>query len=520
MLPPQRCSVEAMVQSDCSSERSDHLNDSPVYYFRIRGRSFAYATCSARCASLDDCSLSVLPEAEGCRVAHLPRKYAAAYSASETRSAIRQGLEFLAQSESTAVRKPRRHGIQGSINTVSLHVAHDCNMRCEYCYASGGSFGDTRVLMSQEMVCKALDFAFSHSNAKEGIHVGFFGGEPLLNFDVMTRGVEYARKLAAEQNRQVEFSVVTNATLLTPRIMHYLSAHGFSVIFSIDGPAGIHDRHRRTANGKRSHARILRNILEYSRNYSSDFTVRGTFTRATPNFSEQVLFLNDLGFRAVSVEEAQLNARHPLSITTSSELMRVKAEYDKLADAYLDRFRRGEQLHFYCFENCLRDIIQPDVRLTACGAGSSTIAVAPDGRVFPCFESVVEPENCIGHVDSGFDARRRLRFQRVHVDSFRPCRECWLKYYCGGGCRCFNIRYNRSIAIPHEPNCELIKYRYMISAWILSEIAAEGRQAVERLMCDLGMRTPVVPMSHGGHGGHSRDTSGITCQKSKRVRSG
>jgi uncharacterized protein len=341
--------------------------------------------------------------------------------------------------------------------------------------------------MSRQIMQKAIDFTFAHSGDSKSVNIGFFGGEALLNFKLICEAVEYAKKEANTLNKRVTFSLASNATLLTAGIMDFISRENFSLLFSLDGPQKIHDRMRISRNGENTHSVVLRKIKKYARGYSESFTVRGTFTKTTPNFSEQVIYLNDQGFKSISVEPAQLAENNPHSISNYSDMQRIMLEYDKLADIYLERIRKGKPLHFFHFDNCLRKLLNPSPSHTECGAGSGYIAVAPDGNIFPCFESVAERKNSIGNINSGFYMRKRIVFQRMHVDAKKECRDCWIKYYCGGGCHAFNIRYNYDINIPYKPQCEFIKYRFKLAVWLLSEISAAGEKAINTLEKHIGI---------------------------------
>lgn len=461
-----------------------------VYFFTIRGKYFAYDVQSTACVALDSIGLTMLPEMLSGDREGLEEKYAHTYPKSQLGACIKQCRELLSNGIFSAKSNPYRHRIQKNVSSVCLHISHKCNLNCEYCYADAGTFGREAMLMSREMMLKAIDFAFAHSGDLGRLNITFFGGEPLLNFKLIREGVGYAKEQAEKFNKKVTFGMTSNATLLTPGIMDFIRQEDFSLIFSIDGPKKIHNRMRKFPTGKGSHARVIKNIGEYLRHYSDDFTARATFTRTTPNFSEQVLFLNGQGFENVSVEPAQLDAVHPHSISTQSEILRVKLEYDSLADIYLERFDKDKPLHFFHFDYDLRKLLNPQPIHTQCGAGDGFISIIPDGSIFPCFEMVVEEENCIGNVDSGFDVKKRKRFQRMHADVKKICRECWAKYICGGGCHAFNIRYNNNIKIPYKPYCEFMKYRSMLSAWILSEIKVRGEEAVEKLKKHLHIARP------------------------------
>ena len=464
-----------------------------VHFFSVRNRSFAFDIHTTACVEVDDVGLSVLREMLSGAREGLDVKYAGVYPKAAVRASQRECRDLLSTKALGAGPIPYRHRRQDALLAVSLHIAHDCNLRCAYCYADAGTFGRKRTVMDHETMIRAIDFTFEHSAQNPSLNIGFFGGEPLLRFPLIREGVRYAREQARKRDKKVSFSMTSNATLLSPAVMEFISREGFSLIFSLDGPQRIHDRMRTNRAGRGTHRRVLANIKEYARRYSPSFTVRGTFTRTTPDFADQVVFLNRQGFKSVSVEPAQLDDEHPHGLSTEADLLRVRLEYDRLAELYVRRFREGRPLHFFHFDYALGRLLQPRPQHTQCGAGAGFIAVAPDGRVFPCFEAVVEEHNCIGHIDTGMDPEKRRTFQRMHADRRRGCRACWLRYHCGGGCHAFNIRYNDDIHEPYRPYCVFAEHRLMLSAWILAEISQSGPEAVERL------KRHVLPVRGGIH---------------------
>jgi len=457
------------------------MQDNGIRFFSIRDKYFAYDINTTHCVELDDIALTILPELLSGTCKNLEKKYAHVYPKSQLNKCIEECSVLLDNGNFGIKLSPYKHRIQNNTSSVCLHVAHECNLNCKYCYADAGSFGGNRSFMSREVMTKAIDFTFANSGDSKKINIGFFGGEPLLNFALIRDAVEYAKKQEDRTNKKVTFSLASNGILLTPQIMDFIHQENFSLLFSLDGPKDIHNQMRRFANGKSTHSIILKNLRKYLQHYSQNFTVRGTFTRTTPNFSKQVLFLNKQRFKSISVEPVQLDVANPHSISTDGEINRIMYEYDKLADIYLNRFCKDEPILFFHFDTYLKKLLYPQPTHTECGAGGGYVAITPDGRIFPCFEAVVEGENCIGHIDSGFDRRKRKIFQRMHVDAKKECRECWIKYACGGGCHAFNIRYNNDIAMPYKPHCKFIKYRFKLSAWILSKIIERGEGAIEKL---------------------------------------
>lgn len=452
-----------------------------IYFFCVMGRYFAFDVNTTFCTELDSIALSVLPELMSGTGDNLAKKYANVYPTQQLHECITECKNLLDNTSFGTMPSRYHHQIQDAVTTVCLHVAHHCNLNCEYCYADTGSFGGTRRLMSRQIMMQAVDLTFARSGNHKKVNVGFFGGEPLINFKLIRECVEYAKGKANELNKQVTFSMASNAVLLTPNIMDFLARENFSLLFSLDGPQHVHDRMRKTRNGRKTHALVLRNIKRFAKIYPGEFTVRGTFTRTTPNFSEQVLFLNEHGFKSVAVEPAQLAENSPHSITSMGDIARIMYEYDKLAGIYLERFNKGNPIYFYHFDDCLRKLLRPRPVHTECGAGSGYIAVTPDGKIFPCFEAVAEKENCIGHINTGFNKQKRKTFQRMHADVKKECRSCWMKYACGGGCHAFNIRFNRNIEAPYKIHCEFIKHRFKLSAWILAEIMDKGEKSVKAL---------------------------------------
>ena len=452
-----------------------------IKFFSIRDKYFAYDVNNTNCVELDSIALTILPELLTGTRNDLEKKYFHIYSKRSLSRCLKECKELIDKQILGSKAIPYRHNAVNGLSSICLHVAHDCNMRCEYCYADTGSFGRDRMLMSNDVMTRSIDFAFTNSGDSEELSIGFFGGEPLLNFRLIYDAVEYSKKCASKFDKQLDFRLTTNATLLTPDIMEFLSRENFSLLFSIDGTRKIHDRMRKFIGGKASYDIALKNIKTYSRNYSGSFAVRGTFTRTTPNFSEQVLFLNKLGFKRVSVEPAQLDSNHLHSISSCGELMRIKYEYDRMSDIYLERFNNDKPLHFFHFDHFLQKLLQPRACHSECGSGAGLISITPDGRIYPCFEAVVETENCIGHIDTGFDQEKRKVFQQMYVDRREGCKECWIRYFCGGGCNAFNIRYNHNIHDPYIPHCELTKYRFKLACWILSEIVGNGRPAINKL---------------------------------------
>lgn len=458
-----------------------------VHLFTMRGRHFACHVDSSACVEIDSLASQLLPSIIQDGDTRLPSSVRDDYSPQDIDQCVRECRQLLDEGLFSRSAQPYTHQIYGNVSAATLHISHDCNLACTYCYADTGSFGKPRGLMRAEVVTKAIDYVFAHAPKEGEISIGFFGGEPLMNIDGIRKAVAHAKARAAAAGLGVSFSMTSNATLLTDDIMQMLRDEKFSLIFSLDGPPGVHDQMRKARGGRGTHARVLQRIQAYRERYGGSFTVRGTFTAATPRFSEQVVYLNEQGFTDISVEPAQLDASNPAAITTAKQIDEIKEEYERLADIFLAWFDQGRFLHFFHFEKGLRALLKPHPMYTECGAGAGFIAITPEGKIFPCFEAVVEDENCIGDIESGFDAVKRSVFQAMHVELKETCRSCWVKHACGGGCHAFNIRYNGAINEPYQAHCELIRHRFMTCAWLLAEINDRGKPAMRRLWKELGV---------------------------------
>lgn len=466
-----------------------------IHLFTMRGRHFACHVDSSACVEIDSLASRLLPSIIEGKSPTLENPPIDQCSPEEIDRCTRECRRLLNEGPFSRPVQPYTHQIQNDVLAATLHISHDCNLACAYCYADTGAFGKTRRLMTPDVIRKAIDYVFAHASKEGNINIGFFGGEPLMNFEGIREGVAYAKACAECSGRTVSFSMTSNATLLTDKVMKMLSEEKFSLIFSLDGPPDVHDKMRRARGGRGTHARVLDKIHSYARRYNGDFTVRGTFTAATPKFSEQVVYLNEQGFTSISVEPAQLDPSHPAAIVTAEQIDEIKAEYERLAEVFLEWFGQGRFLHIFHFEQGLRRLLKPHPMYTECGAGGGFIAVTPEGQIYPCFEAVVENENCIGDIESGFDAQKRSVFQAMHVERKEVCRFCWVKHACGGGCHAFNIRYNGAIDKPYRPHCEFIRHRFMICAWLLAEINDRGEAAIQRLCEGLGVSLAPEPVA-------------------------
>ena len=365
----------------------------------------------------------------------------------------RQGLLFSPEGE----HKPAVYS--GIIKSMCLNVSHLCNLRCEYCFADGGTYNGAAENMSLDVALNAIDMIVSKSANRHNLEVDFFGGEPLLNFDVVKKTVEYARSIEKAHNKNFRFTITTNAMLLNDEIIDFFNKEMYNVVVSIDGRRSVHDCVRKTASGKGSFDTAIKNALRFKQLRKGQYYIRGTYTALNKDFSKDVLFLNDLGFDQLSIEPVVLPENHRLAIK-KEDIEQLKAEYDKLAEAYVER-RKGEK--WFNFFHFMLDIYNgpcESKRLVGCGAGNDYVAVAPNGNIYPCHQFDGEKDYVIGNVlDGTFNTEIPKFFAENNLLKKDKCRNCWAKYYCSGGCAANAIKYGGGINKPYELSCELMRKR-------------------------------------------------------------
>lgn len=346
------------------------------------------------------------------------------------------------------------------IKAMCLNVSHDCNLRCEYCFAGKGDYQQGRMVMSAETGKKAIDFLIARSEERQHLEVDFFGGEPLINFDVVKEVLEYARAQEQAHNKHFRFTITTNGLLLDEEKIAYINENMDNVVLSLDGRKAVNDRVRARVDGSGCYESIVPRFqrLVESRG-SKEYYVRGTFTRYNKDFAQDVEALAKMGFDQVSVEPVVAAPSMPYALT-EEDLPEVFAEYERLADQLVERERKGRFVNFFHF---MLDLDQGPCaikRLRGCGCGNEYVAVTPDGDVYPCHQFIGHEDWKMGSVhDGSFDEVAKERFSRATVYDKEDCRECWAKFYCSGGCNANNMQYGGDILKPFTLSCEMEKKR-------------------------------------------------------------
>ncbi|NLM51945.1 MAG: thioether cross-link-forming SCIFF peptide maturase [Firmicutes bacterium] len=357
-------------------------------------------------------------------------------------------------------KRPLNLTTDGAIKALCLHLAHECNLRCKYCFANKGHYGGTRGLMPLETAYAAVDFLLQNSKNRRHCEIDFFGGEPLLNFSVMKKTIAYGREKAAQMGKILKFTVTTNAFALPPEVIQYLNAEEISVVLSLDGRQKVHDAMRVQPDGSGSWQEVLRNckIVVAGRNHNN-YYLRGTYTRHNLDFTEDVKEMYRQGFRLLSLEPAVLPQESEEALRPE-DLPVIFAEYEKLAAQIWQWEEQGEQVFFFHFELDLHQGPCAKKRALGCGAGSSYLAVTPDGKLYPCHQFAGEEDFCVGNVFTGIQVEDTLqRFQAVDSVEKEACRNCFARYFCGGGCHAAAWLQNKDLNIPYDFGCQLHRKR-------------------------------------------------------------
>lgn len=356
--------------------------------------------------------------------------------------------------------KYAKYSVAAPVKAMCLHIAHDCNLRCQYCFASTGDFGEGRKLMTFETGKKAIDFMLENSKDRRNLELDFFGGEPLMNFDVVKQIVLYARSREKEYNKNFRFTITTNGMLLDDKKADFINEQMSNVVLSVDGRKEVNDRMRKRVDGTGCYDKIIPQFKSLvAKRGDKDYYVRGTYTKYNLDFSNDVVHLYEEGFDQVSVEPVIGNADEPYAIT-EKELPAIFAEYETLMDKLLEINKDKFRCNFFHF---MLDLDQGPCaikRLRGCGSGNEYVAVTPDGDIYPCHQFVGHPEYKMGNIDDGtFNMDIKKEFAGAHVYSKPECRKCWAKFYCSGGCNANNYIYEGDIHKAHKLSCQLMKKR-------------------------------------------------------------
>ncbi|MEG1240375.1 MAG: thioether cross-link-forming SCIFF peptide maturase [Oscillospiraceae bacterium] len=343
------------------------------------------------------------------------------------------------------------------IKALCLHVSHDCNLRCRYCFASTGDFGTGhRLTMDFETAKRAIDFVIEKSGSRRNIEVDFFGGEPLMAMDTVKKTVAYARSIEEEHGKCFRFTITTNGVLLDDENIAYINKEMSNAVLSLDGRPAVNDYMRKTINGKGSYDTIVPKFKKLvDGRGDKDYYLRGTFTHNNLDFAADVTHVASLGFRNISVEPVVSEPECSWALQ-DDDIPTILAEYEKLAEELKGR----DDINFFHFNVDLAQGPCVIKRMRGCGAGCEYVAVTPEGDLYPCHQFVGNAEYKLGNVFEGtFDHALSDKFAELNIYTREDCKTCWARFYCSGGCSASNLLVNGDIKKPHHVGCELEKKR-------------------------------------------------------------
>ncbi len=348
----------------------------------------------------------------------------------------------------------------GVVKALCLHVAHTCNLNCSYCFASQGKYHGDRALMSFEVGKQALDFLVAHSGSRHNLEVDFFGGEPLMNWDVVKRLVAYARSIEKEKNKRFRFTLTTNGVLIDDDVIDFANREMHNVVLSLDGRKEVHDRFRKDFAGNGSWERIVPKFQKLvAARGGKNYYMRGTFTHANPDFLQDIKEMLSLGFTELSMEPVVAAPGDP-SALTEEDLPVVLEQYEKLAQLMLERHREGKDFTFYHYMIDLKGGPCIYKRISGCGSGTEYMAVTPWGDLYPCHQFVGEEAFRLGTVWDGVtNASVQDEFYACNVYTRPECKDCWAKLYCSGGCAANAYHATGSVNGTYEYGCRLFRKR-------------------------------------------------------------
>lgn len=471
-------------------ERAARRED--LHWFSYRERAFLLDANSGAVCEIDRVALALLESlaVTGGNASEAQARVARAFSAAEAAEAWdeldelhRRGLflgpDPLARLDPGLGSQPESNGKAASwpgttwTKAICLNVAHACNLRCRYCFAGQGRFGGGPQLMSWEVGRAAVDFLLAQAPPGADLEIDFFGGEPLLNFALVRSLILYGLAKSRAEGKALRFTLTTNGLLLDEEKLAFLNEHEVQLILSLDGRPEVHDRCRLLPGSGGSYGAVLPQILRaVASRQGRNYFIRGTFTRYNLDFSRDVAHLLSLGLREISLEPVVADPEEDYALRPE-DLPALTLEYDRLVQLFLDELSAGRPFTFFHFQVDLEPGLCLPKRLQGCGAGHQYLAVTPAGEIYPCHQFVGRREFCLGSLAEGItNSRLKEQFAALNVLA-KPCRSCWARYFCGGGCHAANLSYGGSLTKPYELGCALMKKRLECAIYLR---AAQNRQ--------------------------------------------
>lgn len=442
-----------------------------VHQYKLNGYNIVLDTCSGSVHSVDEVAYDIISMYKSHTTQEITDFILKKYENSPdvTAEEIAECLSDIAELEnqgklfSEDVYENLAYDFKNNSNVVKalcLHVAHTCNLNCSYCFASQGKYKGERALMSFEVGKQAFDFLIANSGTRKNLEVDFFGGEPLMNWDVVKQLVAYARSVEKQHNKNFRFTLTTNGVLLDDEIIDFLNKEMSNVVLSLDGRKHIHDHFRKYYNGNGSYDDVVPMFQRLvQKRGGKDYYVRGTFTHNNTDFTEDILHMADLGFTELSMEPVVCAPGDPYALT-DEDMPKLFEQYERLAVEMIRRKKAGNGFTFYHYMIDLTNGPCIYKRITGCGSGTEYMAVTPWGELFPCHQFVGEPKYSLGNVWDGVTNKTAQdEFRSCNAYARPECKDCWAKLYCSGGCAANSYHATGSVKGVYKYGCELFKKR-------------------------------------------------------------
>ena len=440
-----------------------------IHQYKLGGYNIVLDVCSGAVHAVDDVAYDMIAAFESADKDKVIAEIAAKYP-NESREDIaecydqiamlKEEGELFAPDTFEPMAGTLKAKTAGVIKALCLHVAHTCNLNCSYCFASQGKYHGERAIMSYEVGKRALDFLIENSGTRHNLEVDFFGGEPLMNFDVVKQLVAYARGIEKEKNKNFRFTLTTNGMLIDDDVIDFANKEMSNVVLSLDGRKEIHDRFRVDYAGHGSWEKIVPKFQRLvNARGGKNYYMRGTFTHANPDFLEDIRTMLDLGFNELSMEPVVTAPDDPSALTAEDRAI-VMDQYEKLAELMLERDAEGKPFTFYHYMIDLKGGPCIYKRISGCGSGTEYMAVTPWGDLYPCHQFVGDEKFKLGDIWNGVSNHAiQNEFASCNVYAREDCRDCWARLYCSGGCAANAYHATGSVRGVYKAGCELFKKR-------------------------------------------------------------
>ncbi len=443
-----------------------------VHQYKLGGYNIVLDTCSGGVHVVDEVAYDIIEmyesESREAIFAKLKEKYAKREDISdadieecyEQVTSLRDAGKLFTPDSFEPMAGKLKEKTSGVVKALCLHIAHTCNLNCSYCFASQGKYHGERAVMSFEVGKRALDFLIENSGNRHNLEVDFFGGEPLLNFEVVKELVAYARSIEKKHNKNFRFTLTTNGMLIDDDVIDFANRECANVVLSLDGRREIHDRFRVDYQGRGSFDTIVPKFQKLVKERGGkNYYMRGTFTHANPDFLEDIKVMLDLGFRELSMEPVVCPPGDPAELT-AEDIAIVSEQYEKLANLMLKKHKEGDPFTFYHYMIDLTGGPCIYKRISGCGSGTEYMAVTPWGDLYPCHQFVGDEKYKLGDIFSGVtNTEAREEFASCNVYAKEECRGCWASLYCSGGCAANAYHATGSVKGVYKAGCELFKKR-------------------------------------------------------------